>query len=47
MRARRFFYDVEARAQRRIFAKRFEAVEPQVKRTSRLDDFVRYLAIAR
>ena len=42
---RRFFCDAKACA-RRIFAERFEAVEPRARRTSRLDDIVHCLAIA-
>ena len=45
LRVRRFFCDAEACA-RRIFAERFEAVEPRARRTSRLDDVVHCLAIA-
>ena len=45
LRTRRFFCDVEACAQR-IFAERFEAVEPRARRTTRLDDVVHCLAIA-
>ena len=45
LRVRRFFCDAEACA-RRIFAERFEAVEPKARRTSRLDDVVHCLAIA-
>jgi transposase len=45
LRTRRFFYDAEACA-RRIFAERFEVVEPRARRTSRLDDVVHCLAIA-
>jgi hypothetical protein len=36
LRARRFFGGVEVCAQR-IFAERFEAIEPVARRTSRLD----------
>lgn len=45
LRARRFFCDANTCA-RRIFAERFEAVEPRARRTSRLDDVVHCLAIA-
>jgi transposase len=45
LQSRRFFCDVEACAQR-IFAERFEAVEPRARRTTRLDDMVHCLAIA-
>jgi transposase len=45
LRTRRFFCDAESCA-RRIFAERFEAVEPRARRTSRLDDVVHCLAIA-
>jgi transposase len=45
LRTRRFFCDTKACA-RRIFAERFEAVEPRARRTSRLDDVVHCLAIA-
>jgi transposase len=45
LRTRRFFCDAKACA-RRIFAERFEAVEPRARRTSRLDDVVHCLAIA-
>ena len=45
LRTRRFFCDAEACA-RRIFAERFEAVEPRARRTNRLDDVVHCLAIA-
>jgi transposase len=45
LRTRRFFCDATACAQR-IFAERFEAVEPRARRTSRLDDVVHCLAIA-
>ena len=44
LRARRFFCDAEA-CVRRIFAERFEVVEPRARRTSRLDDVVHCLAI--
>jgi hypothetical protein len=45
LRTRRFFCDAKACA-RRIFAERFEAVEPRGRRTSRLDDIIHRLAIA-
>ena len=45
LQTRRFFCDVEGCAQR-IFAERFEAVEPRARRTTRLDDVVHCLAIA-
>ncbi|HTZ68251.1 MAG TPA: ISL3 family transposase [Roseiarcus sp.] len=45
LRARRFFCDDKACA-RRVFAERFETVEPRARRTSRLDDVVHCLAIA-
>jgi transposase len=45
LQTRRFFCDVEACAQR-IFAERFDAVEPRARRTTRLDDVVHCLAIA-
>ena len=45
LRTRRFFCYTKACA-RRIFAERFEAVEPRARRTSRLDDVVHCLAIA-
>jgi transposase len=44
LRTRRFFCDAAA-CGRRIFAERFEAVEPRARRTSRLDDVVHCLAI--
>ena len=45
LRTRRFFCDATPCA-RRIFAERFEAVEPRARRTNRLDDVVHCLAIA-
>jgi zinc-finger of transposase IS204/IS1001/IS1096/IS1165 len=45
LRTRRFFCDAKVCA-RRIFAERFDAVEPRARRTSRLDDVVHCLAIA-
>jgi len=45
LRTRCFFCDVGA-CDRRIFAERFEAVEPRARRTRRLDDVVHCLAIA-
>lgn len=45
LRTRRFVCDAETCA-RRIFAERFEAVEPRGRRTRRLDDVVHCLAIA-
>ena len=45
LQTRRFFCDAAACA-RRIFAERFEAVEPRARRTIRLDDVVHCLAIA-
>lgn len=45
LRTRRFFCDATA-CERRIFAERFEAIEPRARRTSRLDDVVHCLAIA-
>ena len=45
LRTRRFFCDAGA-CDRRIFAERFEAVEPRARRTNRLDDVVHCLAIA-
>jgi transposase len=45
LRTRRFFCDAAACA-RRIFAERFDVVEPRARRTSRLDDVVHCLAIA-
>ena len=45
LQTRRFFCDAAACA-RRIFAERFDAVEPRARRTNRLDDVVHCLAIA-
>jgi transposase len=45
LRTRRFFCDAQA-CGRRIFAERFETIEPRARRTSRLDDVVHCLAIA-
>lgn len=45
LQTRRFFCDAAACA-RRIFAERFDAVEPRARRTNRLDDVVPCLAIA-
>jgi transposase len=41
LRTRRFFCDATF-CERRIFAERFDAVEPRARRTSRLDDVVRF-----
>ena len=45
LRTRRFFCDAAA-CERRIFAERFDTVEPRARRTNRLDDVVHCLAIA-
>ena len=45
LQTRRFFCDAAA-CTRRIFAERFDAVEPRARRTNRLDDVVHCLAIA-